>query len=59
MVALYDLQADPDENQNIANVPQHAGLVRQMHRRLLDVMQEDADPVVRQFPENPLEKSNR
>ena len=41
LVALYDLKADPDENRNLAGLPEHAELVRQMHRRLIDVMKAD------------------
>ncbi len=53
MLALYDLQADPEENQNLARMPQHAGLVRKMHRRLLDVMKADGDPLREKFPDDP------
>ncbi|MFA6563086.1 MAG: sulfatase-like hydrolase/transferase [Verrucomicrobiia bacterium] len=56
MVALYDLQADPDENKNLADAPQHANLVRQMHRRLLDVMKADGDPFVEKLPDDPLKQ---
>jgi len=44
MAALYDLKADPDENRNLAAAPEHADLVRSMHRRLIEVMKaEGAD----------------
>lgn len=58
MIALYDLQVDPEENRNLADAPQHAGLVRQMHRRLLDVMKADGDPLLKQFPNDPLKQAN-
>jgi len=54
MIALYDLQADSEENRNLADQPQHADLVRQMHRRLLDVMKTDGDPFVEKLPDDPL-----
>jgi len=57
MIALYDLQADPEENQNLADAPQHADLVRQMHRRLLDVMKVDGDPLREKFPDDPFTQS--
>lgn len=53
MVALYDLQADPEENENLADNPQHADLVRQMHGRLLGVMKTDGDPLREKFPNDP------
>lgn len=56
MVALYDLAADPEENVNLADLQQHADLVRQMHRRLLDVMRADGDPLLKDFPEDPLDR---
>jgi len=57
IVALYDLHADPEENNNLADLPQHADLVRQMHRHLLDVMKADGDPVREKFPEDPFKQS--
>ncbi len=54
MVALYDLGADPEENVNLAAAPQHADLVRQMHRRLLEVMRADGDPLRESLPDDPL-----
>jgi arylsulfatase A-like enzyme len=56
VVALYDLQADPEENKNLADMPQHADLVRQMHRRLLEVMIADGDPFVAKLPDDPLKQ---
>jgi arylsulfatase A-like enzyme len=56
MIALYDLGADPEENVNLAAAPQHADLVRQMHRRLLEVMRADGDPLREAFPEGPLDR---
>jgi len=46
-VALYDLQADPHEDRNLADDPAHAATVRQMHRRLLEVMATAGDPLRR------------
>ena len=37
---LYDLRADPAEQHNLAHVPQHAGLKREMQTRLYDMMAE-------------------
>lgn len=59
VIALYDLQSDPEENQNLADSPQNAGLVRQMHCRLLDVMKADGDPLRQQFPDDPLKPDSR
>lgn len=56
IVALYDLLADPEENRNLAAVPQSADLVRQMHRRLLDSMEADGDPLRQAFPGDALEQ---
>jgi arylsulfatase A-like enzyme len=56
IVALYDLQADPEENKNLADMPQHAGLVRQMHRRLLEAMKADGDLFAAKLPDNPLQQ---
>jgi hypothetical protein len=58
MVALYDLRQDPDENQNLAASPKHADLVRLMHRRLLEVMAQDGDPLRASFPRDPLSKGD-
>ena len=52
-VALYDLRQDPDENHNVAQQPQRADAVRQMHRRLLEVMAKDGDPLRGKFPDKP------
>jgi arylsulfatase A-like enzyme len=53
-IALYDLQQDPDENCNLAPDPRRADVVRQMHRRLLEVMAKDGDPLRAKFPRDPL-----
>ncbi len=53
-VALYDLENDPHENRNLAEDAGHANTVRQMHRRLLDVMAADGDPMHDRFAEDPL-----
>lgn len=54
MAALYDLAADPDEDHNLAVQPEQAATVRTMHRRLLDVMARDGDPLRAKFPDDPL-----
>ncbi len=59
VVALYDLQADPEENKNLADMPRHAGLARQTHRRLLDVMKADGYPFAAKLPDDPLAQSSR
>jgi arylsulfatase A-like enzyme len=53
-VALYDLQNDPHEDRNLAGDPAHAGKVREMHRRLLEVMAADGDPMHAAFAGDPL-----
>jgi arylsulfatase A-like enzyme len=52
--ALYDLQEDPHEDRNLAADAAHAGTVRRMHQRLLEVMREDGDPMCDQFAKAPL-----
>ena len=54
IVALYDLQADPEENRNIAGAPENADLVRQLHHRLLDVMKTDGAAEAKTLPADPL-----
>ena len=54
MCALYDLAEDPNEDVNLARDADHAATVRQMHRRLLDVMRQDGDPWVESLPADPL-----
>jgi len=53
-VALYDLENDPHEDRNLASDPAHAGTVRRMHRRLLEVMANDGDPMHAPFDVDPL-----
>jgi arylsulfatase A-like enzyme len=53
-VALYDLENDPNEDQNLAADPAHAETVRQMHDQLLAVMREDGDPMLKTYSVNPL-----
>ena len=55
MLALYDLHNDPHEDHNLAREPGHAQTVRQMHKRLLQVMAADGDPIAGQLPHDPLE----
>ena len=54
MLALYDLHGDPNEDRNLAPEDRHAGTVRRMHTRLLEVMRQDGDPLVSEFPDDPL-----
>ncbi len=54
MVALYDLKNDPHEDRNLATDTAHAKTVRQMHRRLLEVMADDGDPLHDRFAGDPL-----
>ena len=54
VVALYDLKNDPHEDRNLAADAAHAETVRQMHRRLLEVMADDGDPVRDRFAVDPL-----
>ena len=53
-VALYDLENDPYEDHNLADDAAHAGTVRMMHGRLLEVMAADGDPMHEQFDVDPL-----
>ena len=50
---LYDLENDPHEDRNLAADPAHAGTVRRMHERLLEVMREDSDPMRDRFTRAP------
>ena len=54
IVALYDLEADPHEDRNLAADPAHAAAVRKMHARLFDVMKTDGDPLAAKLPKDPL-----
>ncbi len=54
MIALYDLEADPHENVNLATEPKHAENVRALHKRLLEIMTGDGDPLAENFPGDPL-----
>ncbi len=54
VVALYDLQKDPHEDDNLAADPARAEVVRRMHIRLLEVMARDGDPVRDRFASDPL-----
>jgi len=37
---LYDLQADPDEKINLINDPKHADTVKQLNKRLFEILEE-------------------
>ena len=54
IVALYDLKNDPNEDRNLAGDAGHAKTVRQMHRRLVEVMTRDGDPLRDRFAADPL-----
>lgn len=54
VLALYDLQADPHEDRNLAAEPAHADTVRTLHARLLEVMCADGDPLATAWPAEPL-----
>jgi arylsulfatase A-like enzyme len=54
IVALYDLKNDPHEDRNLAKDPGQSKAVRQMHKRLLDVMANDDDPMRDRFAGDPL-----
>jgi len=41
---LYDLEADPDELQNLIDHPEYADARREMRERLIEWMDETADP---------------
>ncbi|MFB3825165.1 MAG: sulfatase [Bryobacteraceae bacterium] len=51
-VALYDLERDPNEDRNLARVSAHSSTLRAMHRRLIEVMAHDGDPLVKQLPQD-------
>ena len=53
-VVLYDLKNDPDENRNLARDTAHSATTRQMHKRLLEIMTADGDPLAKQYPKDPL-----
>ena len=53
MLALYDLENDPDEDHNLAENKAYAGEVRRMHARLLEVMTADGDPMAQEIPTDP------
>jgi len=50
MLALYDLADDPHEDRNLAREKAHAPTVRRMHRRLLEIMRSDGDPLAAEIP---------
>jgi len=52
--ALYDLANDPHEDRNLAREKAYAATVRRMHRRLLEVMRADGDPLAAKLPGDPL-----
>ncbi|MBI4874614.1 MAG: sulfatase-like hydrolase/transferase [Acidobacteria bacterium] len=54
VVALYDLENDPHEDRNLARVPAQAAATRRMHRRLIEVLEQDGDPFAEKCPKDPL-----
>jgi len=54
MLALYDLEKDPHENDNLGNDSRYASAVKKMHGLLLQVMERDKDPLLSEFPKDPL-----
>ena len=45
-IELYDLQQDPGEMKNLAELPEHADAVAELNRRLICWMMEQGDPEV-------------
>lgn len=54
VVALYDLEADPHEDRNVARDAGRAATLRLMHTRLMDIMAQDGDPLLERYPKEPL-----
>lgn len=50
MLALYDLENDPNEDRNLAVESSYTETVKAMHARLLDIMRRDGDPLVKEMP---------
>ncbi|MCC7492043.1 MAG: sulfatase [Fimbriimonadaceae bacterium] len=50
---LYDLSADPGEEQNLATDPAHAATLATLRRQLRDWMRETADPLLQGMVPNP------
>lgn len=44
---LYDMQADPHELHNAVRLPEHAGTVAELRRRLYEILLRDGDGLVR------------
>ncbi len=53
-LALYDLRADPHEQRSLAGDAAHAAILRRLHRRLVEVMMADGDPLAAKMPKEPL-----
>ena len=53
-VELYDLVADPQETQNLAQSPQHRSICRMLLMRLHDWMSDTHDPLLSGIPPSPM-----
>lgn len=52
-VELYDLEADPDEFENVADEPEYSDIRQRLDRKLLDHLASVDDPILRGPPPSP------